>query len=721
MEQPLPQHVVNSLPGNVHGQIAQVGSVHGGITFNYHASQSPDQVSRRPDQVPRPPHRFVNREWALAELDGVLADAEDVRGCPIGVFSGLPGIGKSAAARQWAHRHQERFPGGQFYVDFGALSGGAGGDVSEALAMCLRGLGVYDPYLPARLADRAALYRTLSADRRMLVVLDDVSQPAQVTALLPQGVGSAVLATSTWRLGELALDGATLLHLDVLDRDSSLELLAALCEQRRVDAEPDAAGELVGLCGGLPMALRLCAARLMTHRRLTIGALVDELADEQSRFARIAASAGREERTMAAALELVYRDLPDTAAKVYRILGCLPNQAFDTALTALVSGHSREAAQEALDTLEAASLLTGSEDGRYTVHGLVRLHARDMSRRLDPPGTEREVVRLASGHYRALALLADLAVRADRLRITEPTEVLGSGARDPESSGNGPFESSGNSRQDALDWLEAERGDILAVLRAAATFGFDRHTWQLTEAFTVLFLHHRHVADWRESLELGAAAANRDGQPAAEARLRSLLSRPLLDLGRDDEAREHLETADRLAVESGRIDLQASVQEFLGRYWDRHDPARAADAYRASLALNLQAGEGRGAALARYFLGCAQSVGGDHVAALAGLAEARAGLLARGDARMAARVLADLGRTKARRGDRAGAVTDLRQAVTDLRAEGASHYEARALEDLADLLDDPAETRDCLRRALAVYEEGGSPHAAEVLSRLTSG
>ncbi|MFJ6616207.1 NB-ARC domain-containing protein [Kitasatospora sp. NPDC091335] len=695
-----------------------MGNVHGGITFNYHSAPSPDRVPRRPDQVPRPPHRFVNREWALAELDGALAGTEDTRGCPIGVFSGLPGIGKTAAARQWAHRHRERFPGGQFYVDFGALGGGAGGDVSEALAMCLRGLGVYDPYLPARLADRAALYRTLSADRRMLVVLDDVSHPAQVTALLPQGAGSAVLATSTWRLGELALDGAALLHLDVLDRDSSLELLAVLCGERRVDAEPEAAAELIGLCGGLPMAVRLCAARLMTHRRLTIGALVGELADEQGRLGRIAMSPGREERTMAAALELVYRDLSDTAATVYRAVGCLPNRAFDTALVALTSGYPRESAQEALDTLEAASLLTGTEDGRYSVHGLVRLHAREMSRRLDPPGTEREVVCRVSGHYRALALLADLAVRADRLRITEPAEVLGTGVPGAEGNGAGPFETADSPRQDALDWLEAERGDVLAVLRAAAAFGFDRQAWQLAEAFTVLFLHHRHVADWRESLELGAAAAKRDGQPAAEARLRSLLSRPLLDLGRDDEAREHLEAADQLAVESGHIVLQASVQEFLGRYWDRHDPARAADAYRASLALNLQAGEGRGAALARYFLGCAQSVGGDHAAALAALAEAREDLLARGDARMAARVLADLGRTRARLGDPAGAVADLRQAVTDLRGEGASHYEARALEDLADLLDDPAEVRDCLHRALAVYEEGGSPRAAEVLSRL---
>ncbi|MFB9368937.1 hypothetical protein [Kitasatospora albolonga] len=717
-QSPAPLHVVNSLPGTVHGQLAQVGSVHGGITFNYHSAPPPGAEPRRPDQVPRPPRRFVNREGPLAELDAVLAGGQGAEGCPVGVFSGLPGIGKTAAACQWAHRHQDRFPDGQFFVDFGALGEGAGRDVSEALAMCLRGLGVHDPYLPARLADRAALYRTMSADRRMLVVLDHVSRPAQVTALLPQGDGSAVLATSTWRLGELALDGAALLHLDVLDHSSSLELLAALCGQQRIEAEPEAAAALAGLCGGLPMALRLCAARLTIHRRLSIGSLVGELTDEHSRLGRITVSSGPEERTMAAALEVVYRDLPATAARIYRTLGLMPNRASDPALVALASGFPVQAVQAALDSLEAASLLTGTEDGRYVMHSLVRLHSRELARTLDPPDAERAVVSRVTGHYRALAVLADLAIRADRLRITVPSEAVGAEGLATDPIGTGPFGRAGDPRQNALDWLEAERGNILAVLKAASTFGFDRQVWQLSEAFTVLFLHHRHLADWRESLELGADAAARDGQPAAEARLRSLLSRPLLDLGRDDEARAQLEAADQLAVESGHLALQASVQEFLGRYWERHDPARAADAYRASLALNVQAGEGRGAALARYFLSCAQSAGGDYTAALAGLAEARQDLLARGDERMAARALADMGRARARAGDRAAAADNLRQAVTDLRGEGASHYEARALEDLADVLDTPAEARECLRRALVIYEEAGSPRAVEVLARL---
>lgn len=712
--------MLNSLPGNVEGQVAQVGIANGPITFNYHATPASEPVGhRRPNQVPRPPRIFVNRRKTLAVLDGLLG-GEDVPGCPIGVFSGLPGIGKSAVVSQWAHSNHQRFPDGQIFVDFTKLRSRAGGDVSEGLATCLRALGVHEEYLPAGFAERTALYRDLSAERRVLVVLDDVTRPAQVTALLPQGLGSAVLATSTWQLGELVLDGAALLPLDVLDAASAIELLSALCGPKRIADEPDAIARLVELCGGLPIAVRICAARLLTQKHLTIRMLVDELSDEQSRLSRLSVSSAHEERTVSAALELAYRDLPTGAANMYRVLGHLPGLSFDTAVAATAAGLDLAEAHEALRVLEAASLLSVLEDRRYALHGLVRLHAQKTSEAQDPPGTARATVSRVTGHYLVLAVLADLAVRAKRLRITKTEEVTGTA-----TSGRAvladPFADSGEPGLDAISWLEAERANILAVLRAASRLGFDRPVWQLAEAFTVLFFHHRHLADWRESLELGVAAAERDGNAPAEARLRSLLSRPLLDLGQDEQAKEHLDTAERLAVESGDLDLQASVQEFLGRYWDRHDPDRAVDAYRTSLALNIEVGEERGEALARYFLGCAQSASGDHATALTALSEARTNFLALADRRMAARALADVGRTRARLGDAAGAVADLSKSADELREAKAFHYEAQAMEDLADLLDEPEEARAYLRRALAVYEKGGSPRAAVVLARLTAG
>lgn len=714
-ERPVPAGIANSFSGNVDGQFVQAGVVYGGITFQYQEGPAPAD-GRRPDQVPRPPRGFVDRREPLAALDELLA-AGELLGCPIGVFSGLPGIGKTAAACQWAHNNQLRFPGGQLFVDFAGLRAGSGGDVSEALAGCLRAMGVRDQYLPAGLADRTALYRDLSAERQLLVVLDGVTRPAQVTALLPQGPGSAMVATSTWRMGELVLDGAALLQLDVLDTDSALALLSNICGPGRIADEPEGAARLVELCGGLPLALRICAARLLTHRRLTINALVAALSDEQNRLSHISVSSAHEERTVSAALELAYQDLPEAAARMYRTLGHLPGLSFDTAVAAVAAGLTTTAeAQEALDVLETASLLSVTDDRRYVLHGLVRLHARDVAHAVDPPGAEGERVRRVTGHYLLLTVAADLAVRADRLRIAQLR--LTAGAFGPDG-GPGPFTGAADPGRDAISWLEAERANILAVLRTASGFGLDRSVWQMAEAFTVLFFRHRHLADWRESLVLGADAARRDGDPAAEARLRSLLSRPLLGLGQDARAKAELDSAEQLAVESGHLTLQASVQEFLGRYWDaRQDPARAVDAYRASLALNTEAGEERGEALARYFLGCAQSAAGDHTTALLALTRAREEFLALADAPLAARTLADTGRVLLRTGARGEAATALSQAVDELRRCDTSHYEAQALEDLADLLEDPQAAKDCLRRALVIYEEGGSPRAAAVLARL---
>ncbi|NEE09753.1 hypothetical protein G3M58_25310, partial [Streptomyces sp. SID7499] len=190
--------------------------------------------------------------------------------------------------------------------------------------------------------------------------------------------------------------------------------------------------------------------------------------------------------------------------------------------------------------------------------------------------------------YLALTALADRAVRLDRLRIADLTRLLADVA-DPFASEGGP---------EPLDWLEAEHHTILGVLRAAAREEtLHTEVWQLAEALTALFLHHRHLGPWRESLELGATAAAEAMVPAAEARLRSLLSRPLMDLGEYEAARRELDTALACAEVSDHLVVRASVQEFSGRYWDRIDPSRAMAAYRSALELNTAAEEDRGAAI----------------------------------------------------------------------------------------------------------------------------
>ncbi|WP_327305339.1 NB-ARC domain-containing protein [Streptomyces sp. NBC_01298] len=710
-----PPVVVNS--GAQYG-LYQGAVIHGGV--NYHVSEP--EAAEVPDEIPALRTRFHNRTAELAAIDGLIPEDADHVG--VLLLGGTPGVGKTATATRWAHRSRPRFPDGQLYVDFAALRGPSGGaDVSAAVGMCLRSLGVGEDYLPHSLAERTRLYQKRSQGRRMLLMLDDVSDPAQVRALMPQGAGSALVVTSSSaRLTELFADGAVPLDLEPLDTAGALLILADRCGERVIAAEPEAAERLVALCGGLPVALHIVAARLLTTRRLTLAGLAGELADETR---RLTAMSLRGERTVSvsAVFDSAYRQLEPAEARLYRLLGRLPGRTFDAATAAAAAELDARETEELLDVLQDARLLEyepagPAGQGRYHLHDLVRLHARERAAAEEGPeegaAAHRNLVERVARHYVVRVGHADRAVRAERLRIADFDPG-------PEPS---PFPGGADGRAQALEWLEAERAGIVALLREASALGLRTPVWQLAEGFTALFLYRRHLGDWRESLELGAAAAAEDLVPAAEARLRSMLSRPLMDLGELGRARAELNKAVACAEVAGRTVLRASVMEFLGRYLDRVEPARAIEAYERSLALNTEAGEARGAAIALLFLGCAQDAAGDPAGALETLTRAREAFLAGAepDRRMAARAAIALGRAHDRLGESARAVAVLRQAVRVLAGQGAAHYEAEALLALADIAQRPGGDRTDLAadltRALEIHEAGGSPLAESLRERL---
>ncbi|MGW0732751.1 ATP-binding protein [Streptomyces sp. NPDC002851] len=716
--------------GAQYGPVVTAASIQGGITFT--VPPPPETGSAvKPDQVPAQTVNFINRTADLSVLRRWLAgDGGTSSRVGVSVLDGLPGVGKTATAKEYAHRCRDLYPDGQIYVDFAALraEGHGGGDVSEAVRSGLRALGVGNEHIPESLADRMSLFRTKSAGRRLLVVLDDVNQPAQVRALVPKEPGSAVLVTSNVRLGELAaLDGARLLSLSPLDPDSALRLLKDRLKDRvedrledrvggpgAVDAELPAAERLVEHCGRLPVALHIVASRLNGSPGLSLSRLADALDDERNRLAGLSL---RGEISMSAVLGDAYRQLPPDAARVFRLLGWLPGRAFDAGTVSAVADVPTEAARPLLAQLLDASLLEEwpDSDGRYRMHDLVRLYARERADEEEPQAEHLALIDRVAAHYLTLTAFADRALRADRLRIADLEPLL---ARAPD-----PFTAPG--APEPLHWLEAERAEILAALREASRCELHTRVWQLAEAFTALFLNHRHLGEWRESLELGAAAAAAAVVPAAEARLRSLLSRPLMDLGEYDRACAELEAADACAEIADHTVLRASVLEFTGRYWDRFDPPRAVASYRQALELNTSVEEERGAAIALLFLGQTQSGLDDQGArqeALESLREARRRLTALGDRRMAARATLALGITYARLGDPDEAAASLRAAADVLNELGAHHYEAQALVALADVEEQtgagPEVVREHLARALAIYEAGGSPKAEEIRARL---
>ena len=725
---------VSSVSGDVHhGPSFQGAHIVGDITFTVPAPV-PAGTGPRPNQLPARTYRFVNRDEQIDELRQAFPAARTGSDhIDLVVVSGVSGVGKTATALRFAETVQDLYPDGQLYVPFAGLrdrsaptpSVGTGvADVSEALAMCLSGLGVGEDAMPRTVEARANLFRSCSSDLRILLVLDDVTEPAHVRALIPKGPGSGVLVTAHGKLGELvAQDDATSIGLEPLDEHGGLALLADLCPTA-VDADRTAAGQLVELCGGLPVALRIAAARLRTEEGLTTAELVEELSDETDRLAGLSLPA--EELSVSAALGPSYRLLPPDAARLYRLLGWLPTSRFDAGVAAVAAEVDTRVAKRLLRVLAAASLVQREEDHRYVMHDLIRLHARERADQEEPATGEAELIGRVGRHYLVLTAFADRAIKKNRKRIADLSALLRE-ANDPFAAPDGPA---------PLVWLDTERAAILGVLRAASRHGQHTLVRQLAEVFTALFLHHRYLESWREELELGAEAAAAEAAElertagdaaearAAEARLRSLLSRPLMDLDRHDEARTQLEQALRRAETVDDLVLRASVMEFQGRYLDRHDPENAAAAYRLSLALNEQAGEARGAAIAAVFLGSALSAGGNHTEALAVLRRAHDDLLAdeEPDVRMAGRALAAIGLVRDRLGDTEAADRDLKEAVRILRERNATHYAAEALVGLAGIAQrtgaDTALVRGHLAEALQIYERDGNPAAAELRQRL---
>ncbi|WP_171053125.1 NB-ARC domain-containing protein [Streptomyces marianii] len=255
---------------------------------------------------------FVNRSMPLRVLDEWLA-ADDPTAGNIWLVHGMPGIGKTTTVLAWARQARDRFPDGQLFVHFPALRDQVGADVSEAVATCLRALGVGGEFLPDSLAARAELFRAVSADRRLLLVLDNVACPAQIRPLISRGSGSVVVATSRSRLGELVGDGARFLHLQPLSAEDGLALLADRCGQQLIEADRPAAVRLVELCGGVPLALQMVAALLRNGPKQTVNSLLSELESTAEWLQGIPPrypAAPLADRAVGAALDLVYQQLP---------------------------------------------------------------------------------------------------------------------------------------------------------------------------------------------------------------------------------------------------------------------------------------------------------------------------------------------------------------------------------------------------------------------------
>ncbi|MGW7467187.1 BTAD domain-containing putative transcriptional regulator [Streptomyces xantholiticus] len=409
---------------------------------------APPPQPTRPAQLPATVPDFTGRVSFVAELGGQLATAEGSV-MAVSALAGIGGVGKTTLAVHVAHQARKHFPDGQLYVDLQG-TGNRAAEPETVLGSFLRALGTADSAIPDTLDERAALYRSALDGRRIMVLLDNARDAAQVRPLLPGTAGCAALITSRVRMVDLA--GAHLVDLDVMSPDEALQLFTRIVGAERVGAEREAALDVVAACGFLPLAIRIAASRLAARRTWTVSVLAAKLADERRRLDELQAG----DLAVKATFELGYGQLEPAQARAFRLLGLADGPDISLAAAAAVLDLPPHETEDLLEALVDTSLLESAAPGRYRYHDLVRLYARACAERDEQPPAEREA---------ALSRLLDfyLATAARVFAMERPGDRLVTHL-EPTGDAGLTF----TRLEDAQDWLYAEANCLLACARQAS-------------------------------------------------------------------------------------------------------------------------------------------------------------------------------------------------------------------------------------------------------------
>ncbi|MFE2943578.1 tetratricopeptide repeat protein [Streptomyces sp. NPDC059255] len=647
----------NTVSGDavISGPLVQAGYI-GSITY----PPLPPPVI--PRQLPVPHNGFVNRIDELTILKGVLA--APVGCCAQALVTGLGGVGKTELVAHWANdpEVQARYPGGQLYVDLEDLRYGDAVDIGGVLGILLRSLNVDESRIPPTLGERSALFRSATATRPVLVVVDNVRAAPEVRPLLP-GVGLAVVLSRT-RLAPLLLDGAVDVPVPPLDSRAGVRLV----RRWRSTAADDAAAELVSLCAGLPLLMRAVGERLVGQPHRTLEDVVRELTD--------GTEAGEGSGDGGAVMDAVVAGFTGPTRRLYDLLGLLPGTTF-TAPLAHAAGAGEEFDAALTDLLAVHLVVATGPRGRYRMHDVVRTHARALSsRREGAEERRRTVLRGVVDFYVAAAARADRLILGNRWRLQEsPADPGAAGpVRDP------LFTTSA----EAVDWLDDERDTLLAVLRAADGERWYDAVWRLCESLWALFESRKHYADWIDSHRLGIEAAAREGRFDAEVRMRNQLARAHYGLGEYEDARDQLARAEPLLETLADPRLSGAVRESQGLlHLAAGDPDTAVELFRGALAAN--AGDPHGIVVQSYHLGQALIAAGRNQEAADVLARAAATAAGTGDDGMRSKTGIQLARAQRALGDPALAVRTVTEAAVWAGRQGQYTKLDQALELTAEL------------------------------------
>ncbi|WP_160097044.1 AfsR/SARP family transcriptional regulator [Kibdelosporangium aridum] len=662
----------------------------------------------QPAQLPPDLPAFAGREAELKYLESLLPDRPT--GLVTVAIDGMPGSGKTTLAVHWAHSVADRFPDGQLYVN---MRGFDPDHVQLTAAEALRGfldaLGIAASRIPPSVDAQSALYRSVLSNRRVLVLIDNAREIADIRPLLPGAAGCLVIVTSRSRLGGLvASEGAQAMTLHALSAEEARETLVRRLGREKVETEADAVEEIISLCGRLPLALAIVAARAAAYPHFPLSAIIAKLKQAKGTLQGFRDDDG--ELDVHTAFSWSYRILSPDAARLFRLLSVHIGVDTSVEAAASIGGLSVPRAQALLDELTRIRFLTEHEPGRYLAHDLIRTYAIEKRIQVDSAEEQHEALGRLLDYYVHMSYAAYL--RLPPHQIFPP----------PPAPRPGVTLSEVPNLTTALNWFNSERHVIQLLVKTAAEHGFLPHTWYLAITTQQYYQRRGLAHDWETTTRIALAAAKEAGDPYVLARVHRSLAGAYYLLRRCEDALEQLKITEELLTQLGKTtDFAYLYSNYATVYSELGREAEAVAYHRRALVLYEEAGDRKGEAISLHAMAAGLSMLDKNVDAIGLVNRAMDIYLSLGDRHGEGNCWECLGLIHKNMGDPEQAVSCMKRAVEIYREVHALAEAANVLIVLGDTMNSAA-TREALsawRTALSIYEELRLP-SDDVRARLTA-